>query len=91
MTDETRSSTKDSVFHISVAVISAFVIWGFFLPENLQSTTEAILGFITETFGWFYLVATFLFLLFAFYLAFSAYGQIRLGDDDDEPDYPYFT
>ncbi len=80
-----------SVFYISVTVIALFVLWGFILPDHLAEQASAALNFTTVNFGWFYLFATFIFLVFAIYFAFGPYGRIRLGDDDEEPEYPYFT
>jgi glycine betaine transporter len=80
-----------SVFYISVFVVAIFVLWGFLFPEHLAEKAGDALSFTTTTFGWFYLFATFLFLVFAFYLAFGPYGKIKLGKDDDDPDYSYFT
>jgi glycine betaine transporter len=80
-----------SVFYISVVVVGLFVLWGFILPEKLSSAAVRALSLITETLGWFYLIVTFIFLVFAFVLAFGSYGKIRLGKDDDIPEYPFFT
>ncbi|WP_166243341.1 glycine betaine uptake BCCT transporter [Paenibacillus turpanensis] len=79
------------VFYVSVAVASLFVLWGFLMPDQLADVAAQALAFITKTFGWYYLITTFLFLVFALILAFSRYGKIRLGQDDDEPEYSYFT
>jgi glycine betaine transporter len=80
-----------AVFNISVTVIVLFVLWGFILPENLAEQAGDALAFTTKTFGWFYLFATFIFLAFSLYLAFGPYGKIRLGDDEEEPEYSYYT
>nr|WP_049755899.1 BCCT family transporter [Desulforamulus reducens] len=79
------------MFLVSVLIVLAFVLWGAFFPESLGQQANSILGFMTEKFGWFYLLATFGFLVFAIYLAFSKYGRIRLGDDDDRPEYSNIT
>ncbi|HEU4963633.1 MAG TPA: BCCT family transporter, partial [Bacilli bacterium] len=75
------------VFYIAVAIVLVFVLWGALAPEQLGASTQALLGLTSEKFGWFYLIATFAFLIFSLYLAFSKYGKIRLGSDDDEPEY----
>lgn len=75
------------VFGISCIIIFAFVLWGILSPEGLAASAEKLLQFTTETFGWFYLLVTFGFLIFVIFLGFSKYGKIRLGDDDDEPRY----
>ena len=47
--------------------------------------------FIVEGFGWFYIISVAFFLLFVVWLMFSRYGTIRLGKDDDRPEFSYFT
>ncbi|TGB05064.1 glycine betaine uptake BCCT transporter [Halobacillus salinus] len=84
------------VFYISVVVAFLFIIWGV-LPQdlvgsaNLSNVTSQIQGFLTEKFGWFYLLSATGFLIFAIYLIFSKYGKLKLGKPDDEPEYPYIT
>lgn len=80
-----------SVFYISVIVVALFVLWGFFFPDHLELVSERALAFTTQGFGWFYVLATFIFLGFALYLAFGPYGRIKLGLDDDEPEYSFFS
>lgn len=60
---------------------------GVLIPEQLGSAMSVAQGFVLEKFGWFYqLVATF-FLLFAAFMIFSKYGKIKLGKENDEPEY----
>lgn len=75
------------VLYVSVAIILVFVLWGIISPAALSSTFDSLLGFTTTQFGWFYLLAAVGFLIFSLYLAFSKYGSIKLGKDDDEPEY----
>ncbi|MFH5183982.1 BCCT family transporter [Paenibacillus sp. TAB 01] len=75
------------VFGISIVIIAAFVLWGVLNPVGLVQQADQFLAFTTSNFGWFYLFATFGFLIFVIYLAFSKYGHIRLGGDEDEPEF----
>lgn len=75
------------VFYISICTVAAIVIWGAVDSGGLAHTSDILLIFTTNTFGWFFLIATFSFLVFALYLAFSRFGNIKLGNDDDEPEY----
>lgn len=72
---------------ISIAVVLLVVVIGALWPEEFAAGATTLLGATTRRFGWFYLVATFAFLLFALVVAFSHHGDIRLGKDDDEPEY----
>lgn len=57
----------------------------------MEAVTSTIQAFLSERFGWFYLISASVILLFTIYLAFSKYGNIKLGKDDDEPDYSTFS
>lgn len=65
----------------------AFVLWGALFPQALATSSQNVLDITTEKFGWFYLIATFFFLIFSLFLAFSRFGKIKLGADTDEPEY----
>ncbi len=59
------------VFFISLAIAIAFILWGVIAPENVNSITSGIQANISESFGWFYLIAATIFLLFALFLIVS--------------------
>ncbi|MEC5422836.1 BCCT family transporter [Virgibacillus sp. C22-A2] len=84
------------VFYISATVAVLFIIWGVIpssvLPNgNLDNITTIIQTYLVDTFGWFYLLSATGFLLFAIYLIFSKYGNIKLGKPGDKPEYNYLT
>jgi glycine betaine transporter len=84
------------VFFVSVIVTVLFIIWGLLPREkfptlNLDTITTKVHSFILEKFGWFYLLSASTFLVFAFILIFSKYGNIRLGKDNEEPEYNFLT
>lgn len=75
------------VFLISLFLIVIFILWGTFTPDHLESVTSNIQAFLQDKFGWFYLISASVILIFVIYLAFSKYGHMKLGKDDDEPEY----
>ncbi|MFD2129932.1 BCCT family transporter [Pseudogracilibacillus auburnensis] len=79
------------VFMISVCLAVIFILWGAIAPSHLESVSSNIQQFLQTRFGWFYLISASTFLLFTIYLAFSKYGNIKLGKDDDEPEYSTFS
>ncbi|MDB8791122.1 BCCT family transporter [Romboutsia sp. 1001216sp1] len=79
------------VFYISVAIIGLFVLWGLISPNSLASTATLALAFTTDKFGWMFLIITFLVLVFMIALAFSKYGRLRLGHEDDRPEFSNIT
>jgi glycine betaine transporter len=82
-----NSTIDPAVFYISVAISVLFVLWGIFFTESLASVAKTVLDYLILSFGWVFTLATFGFLVFVLYLAFSHYGRIRLGQDDDRPEF----
>jgi glycine betaine transporter len=71
----------------SAGLIVAVVLWGLLSPASLASVFGELLVSITHNFGWFYLWVVLGFVVLAFFLAFSRYGDLKLGDEDDEPEF----
>ncbi|MBO1911427.1 BCCT family transporter, partial [Microvirga sp. 3-52] len=82
---------KNPVFSISATVVLVLVILGSINPNKFRIVAEKLYGFTTINFGWFYLLAVFIVIVFLVALAISKYGAIRIGGDDERPDYPFFT
>jgi glycine betaine transporter len=72
---------------LSAGLIAVVVAWGLFSPATLAGAVDQALAVITRNFGWLYLWAVLALVLLAFFLAFSRYGSLKLGDEDDEPEF----
>ncbi len=79
------------VFWISSIFIIGIVIWGAVLPKQFKKQAEAAFSFTVDAFGWLYMFAVFFLIVFGLFLAVSRYGDIKLGDNDSEPKYSFFT
>jgi len=82
---------NNSVFIISLVVVFTIVVGGLLLPEGFERISTGIFNYLVASFGWFYLIATLSFVIFAVWLAISRYGKIRLGPDDSKPEYSYIS
>jgi glycine betaine transporter len=80
-----------TVLVVSLLLLAAFVALGAAEPEAMGHYAGQALGFTTQHFGWLYLFITTAFLVFCLTLALSRYGDIRLGADDETPEFPYTT
>ncbi len=79
------------VFTVAAVVATLFVLGTAFFPGRAATLAGQLQDGIVSRFGWFYILSVALFLFFSLWLMLSRYGRIRLGDDEDEPDYGYLT
>jgi choline/carnitine/betaine transport len=82
-----RARIDPWVFGIAAAISTAFVVWGVVDNEGVATVADDVLSWIIETFGWMFVLSTVAFLAFAAFLAFSRLGRVRLGRDDDRPEF----
>lgn len=75
------------VFYISLIISVSIVLWGIVGQNSFANFANSLLGFLTNNFGWAYLISMLIFVVFAIILAFSKYGNLKLGPDDSEPEY----
>jgi glycine betaine transporter len=76
-----------SVFYISAGILLLMVLFGVFVPEALETTTANVQAFITDTFGWYYLILVSLIVLVCLYFLISPLGRIRLGRQEERPEF----
>ncbi len=72
---------------VSAGSILAIVLWGIVAPAHLGAVFDGALAVITRNFGWFYLWVVLGLVVVALVLAFSRYGDLKLGAEDEEPEF----
>jgi glycine betaine transporter len=79
---------KDSsVFYISAGILLLMVLFGVFVPDTVERVTANIQAFITDSFGWYYLILVSLIVIICLYFLISPLGRIRLGRQDERPEF----
>lgn len=85
---ETSEAKLDKTITIaSVAVCAVFIVATLFSAELVKEVFDKIFKFFINNFGWTYLLFVAAFVIFCFYMAVSKFGNIRLGKDDEEPEF----
>lgn len=79
------------VFGVNAVLIIAFVIWGVTSPETVSSVSSTALSWGLENFGWLFNVILVVCIIVMLGVAMSRYGNIKLGKDDEEPEYSRFS
>ncbi|MFC7495646.1 MULTISPECIES: BCCT family transporter [unclassified Nocardioides] len=88
---EGGSRIDTTTFGVAAALAIAFVLLGALWPEKLSETSGDALTWVTDTFGWLFVLTSAGFVLFSAYLAVSRYGNVRLGPDDSRPEFSTFS
>lgn len=84
-------SLSQPVFVVSIAAVLLLVALGAAFPAAFGAAAGAALRWVTTHLGWFYLLSVFGFVVVLVYLAFSKYGDVRLGKPDSVPEYSFFS
>ncbi len=79
------------VFGVAAAIAVAFVAAGAVWPDGFSENTTKALTWVTDNFGWLFVLTSAGFVLFSGYLALTRYGNIKLGPDDSEPEFSTFS
>jgi choline/carnitine/betaine transport len=84
---ERPGRTDHVVFGVAAAITLGFVAWGVFGTDSLASASKTTLTWIIGNLGWAFVLSASGFVIFALWLAFSRYGRIPLGLDDEKPEF----
>ena len=87
MSNSMWNTINPPVFFTSAGLLILLLVFSVFDPETAISFFGAIKSYILDTFGWFYILSVSIFFVFAMWLAFSPYGDLVLGADDEQPKY----
>ena len=86
-----RLNAIPQIFFTSSAIVIAFVLVAVPFSGPVAGFFETLSTFTYINFGWFYVLSVSGLLGFLIWVAMSRYGDIRLGPDDAQPEYPTLT
>ena len=78
---------KNAVYICSLIIAVLIAVFAIFFSDAFKSFSNSIFDFLTNRFGWLYLLAMLFFVAFSVFVAISKYGKIRLGKNDSRPEY----
>ncbi len=87
MNDVNKNATDKSVFYISLVVIAGLIGWAIMGAGSFKTAGDAAFSYLTTSWGWFYLLSMFSFVIFSIWICCSRYGGIVLGKDGEKPAY----
>ena len=84
-----RLQSDPLIFFSALGFILVFVAATLVFGDQARETYAAVSGWLMDHFTWLYVGGVSATLVFLIVVFVSRYGNLRLGDDDDEPEYSY--
>ncbi|WP_229780464.1 BCCT family transporter [Arthrobacter sp. BL-252-APC-1A] len=75
------------VFWPAATIIVVFAVFAIAFPGTATEMFNSVQTNVIRWFGWYYVAAIAIFVVFALWIGLSRYGDIKLGKDDDEPEF----
>ncbi|WP_429798304.1 BCCT family transporter [Brachybacterium kimchii] len=82
-----RGTIAPAVFWPSLIVILAVAVGTVIAPDVSSTVFQGVQNWIVATLGWYYMLIIGLFVAFSAIIALSRFGRIRLGRDEDRPEF----
>ncbi|WP_116474163.1 BCCT family transporter [Zobellella maritima] len=76
---------------ISKAIIVLLVLFAIVMPDKAATTLGAINTALLSMFNSYYIISVSLFLIFCLFMALSPLGKIKLGQDQERPEFSNFS
>ncbi|MFL4474446.1 BCCT family transporter [Paeniglutamicibacter sp. MACA_103] len=90
-TELTKASAKPRVhrwvFWPAAIIIIVFATFAMTMPGTAEALFASIQSKIIGYFNWYYVLIATGFVVFSLWLGFGKFGEIKLGKDDDEPEF----
>ncbi len=77
----------NTVMLVSLVLCAAIAVWGVVDPDSMTGSAQWLVNYSLTALDWYFLALCTGFLVIMAYMAMSKYGKIKLGDDDDEPEF----
>ena len=78
---------KNPLLLIALALTGFVALWGIIDTTGLTGFSVMLTGVIFTSRSWFIMLSVSILLILGIWLAFSPYGKIKLGKDNDEPEF----
>ncbi|EPE5497851.1 BCCT family transporter [Vibrio cholerae] len=83
------SRVNPIVFYGSTSLILLLTAILVSFPDEAGKWLGQVQTWLSHTFGWYYMLAIGAYLFFVCWIAFSRFGQLKLGADHEQPDFSY--
>ena len=85
-----KQTVEKSIFIPSILLVACLAVCILLMPESSSKIIYRLFDFLTNELGWLYLAIAAVILFFSLWAAFSKYGRIRLGGENEKKQYSEF-
>ena len=82
-----RILVENTLFIVAVSIAVVVAVWGISSPQGLSASAGLVVDQAFGALGWFFLSSVSVFLGICLWMAFGRYGRVRLGRDDERPEF----
>ena len=79
--------SMNTVMLISLVLCAAIAIWGVADPDSMTGAAQWLVNYSLTALDWYFLALCTAFLVIMAVMAFTKFGDIKLGADDEEPEF----
>ena len=90
--DATKPLSLNKTVFLGSAIISILLIaWTIIFPDYSQKLLSSGMAFVSESFGWYYMLVVAAYSIFSLFIGLSKYGDIKLGQDHEKAQFPFLA
>ena len=82
---------ENSVFFWTLLISLAVIVFGAVYSSTLGELSGILMNWVSTNFGWFYILSVVVFTGFCLWIAVSKYGKVKLGNENDKPEFSAFS
>jgi len=83
--------SQNSVFVCTVLIAVLVIVFGAIYSKELGTISAIFMQWVSSRFGWLYIWSIVIFCVFLAWISFSKYGKIKLGGDNEKPEFSNFS
>lgn len=84
-------SLNKTVFAGSAIISILLIVWTIAFPTFSQTLLSNAMAWVSDSFGWYYMLVVAAYSIFALFVALSKYGDIKLGQDHEKAQFPFLA
>ncbi|MFC5920488.1 choline BCCT transporter BetT [Neisseria weixii] len=86
-----KLAVNKTVFLASSVITVALILFTILFPSVSETVLGGALKWVSDHFGWYYMLVVAAYGMFSLFVGVSRYGDIKLGQDQDKPAFPFLA